>query len=1268
MLKGLSMKVSKLNHTKSAIVKKQAGIQGVLYQDPKKTDDQFIDIKKHLEDANKNAKYLFNVFNSIQKVNDYNKKHKEFINSKNGNRLINSTFIYKDKQFKSFDDVINIIKSSNKLNNDNLSICEECIKLYLRKDLKNQCDNFLLLYKSLGNKNINNDDEKLKQLYEAIRETYLKEKRFENIKKSIESNNMLVQPQGEFIKLSKQNDSVTRNQKEKEALIKFIDLYADINEDNRLKYLKRIMRLIEVFFLKSDSKELNENSYSTSILFNDFDILETLNNWKKEDSTFVSDEIINKYEKIKKESNPPKISNKDTNLQNVELKKDIRKQISSSYHNAIECLKNSKICIFEDKDINEFWIHHIENAVEKILSKVNVNSLYKLKNSYLKEKVRKDITNFISTKYIGIGKAVYQFGMNDITSEKEEIKLGYLNESTKKGITSFDYEKIKAEETLQREVAVAVAFATNNLSNATVDIKAASDKNKNATDFLLWDTNKTKKYLLDNTIKNVLQFFGGYSARDDMKETIHSYYTNNPKYNDNDSNEAKLSDANLVIDLKKFIYSLRNETMHFSTLDSGENELAHDFAKEMFANDINFCTIREKEKFCNVGLNLFYSDDKIKNLIIKLYEKECERASQVPSFNTVFSRNNFSAFLKDEFKLKPDFIDTHDEKNSEKWLNALYYTFKEIYYNLFLQDNRIKNYFEKALFDNNNSVNSFATKQFTTRYNKIKNRSFAEICQMFMSEYNMQNNSRKKKSTNEKNNNPDGYRFYVEILLKMIRLSFKEFVLKENYTRFLVDDAKDKFFVNNIKHENIEPKDFLPEVKLNLYDNLIKSFNEKPYLHKWYIMSRFLDGKTLNELVGSLRSYVQYVNDIIRRSESCRNKIKYQDSTLKKNQQIIRVVDMCTKLCSIYSNDINDYFNDFKEYEEFLSNYINDDCINDEIYRDEKNAIANRNIIEAKLFGPTNVLKKVLAENKINVNDISDFKNKRNEIIELKDKKDLNKEKQEKIVAYQNIKNLVELRNLVDYGKLINDLFGQLINWSYLRERDLLYFQLGFHYTCLNNDTEKPMDGYKEAMVDGCHIYNPILWQIASMYIYGIKMIVKEKESWSFDESRSSIGKKIGLFDDYSRSFGYEKDYLYNAGLEVFEVKKEHEEIINLRNSIDHFHYYYSSELSILDYYSIIFDRFFTYDVKYKKNVINLLCNILLRYKVLVKKISFASKTKEGNEKEQAQICITDDLCSEMHSYKLNNGKCKIYAKSNRYINDIKNILNYPNIELNETK
>ena len=76
----------------------------------------------------------------------------------------------------------------------------------------------------------------------------------------------------------------------------------------------------------------------------------------------------------------------------------------------------------------------MENAVERILKKCNVGTLFKLKIGYLSEKVWKDVLNLLSIKYIALGKAVYHFALDDIWNDASAKKLGKINPHTLKGI------------------------------------------------------------------------------------------------------------------------------------------------------------------------------------------------------------------------------------------------------------------------------------------------------------------------------------------------------------------------------------------------------------------------------------------------------------------------------------------------------------------------------------------------------------------------------------------------------------------------------------------------------------------------------------------------------------------------------------------------------------------------------------------------------------------------------------------------------------------
>lgn len=74
-----------------------------------------------------------------------------------------------------------------------------------------------------------------------------------------------------------------------------------------------------------------------------------------------------------------------------------------------------------------------------------------------------------------------------------------------------------------------------------------------------------------------------------------------------------------------------------------------------------------------------------------------------------------------------------------------------------------------------------------------------------------------------------------------------------------------------------------------------------------------------------------------------------------------------------------------------------------------------------------------------------------------------------------------------------------------------------------------------------------------------------------------SIGTKVPYF---CRCYGEEGISIYFAGLKLFENISEHDECVKLRGYIEHFEYFAKSDRSMLDIYSEVFDRFFSYDNK----------------------------------------------------------------------------------------
>ena len=55
-------------------------------------------------------------------------------------------------------------------------------------------------------------------------------------------------------------------------------------------------------------------------------------------------------------------------------------------------------------------------------------------------------------------------------------------------------------------------------------------------------------------------------------------------------------------------------------------------------------------------------------------------------------------------------------------------------------------------------------------------------------------------------------------------------------------------------------------------------------------------------------------------------------------------------------------------------------------------------------------------------------------------------DEQKNLRHFQNLKNRIELVDVLTLSELVNDLVAQLIGWAYIRERDMMYLQLGLHY------------------------------------------------------------------------------------------------------------------------------------------------------------------------------------------------------------------------------
>lgn len=1241
------MKLSKEKHIRSAVANEEQNIGGVLYHVPG-TDT--IDLNDQMLIRDRDVKQLYNVFNQTQvgtKPKKWNNDEKlspeenerraqqKNIKMKNykwreacskyvesSQRTINDVLFYSymeaDKKIRNMrknEDILKKMQEVTKLPKFSGGKLEDFVAYTLRKSLvvsKNSTQEFdsvaamVVFLECIGKSNISDHEKEIVyKLLELIRKDFskldpnVKDSQGANIVRSVRNQNMIVQPQGDrflFPQVSdKEKKTVTNKNVEKEGLNEFLLNYANLDDEKRAEILRKLRRILDVYFSAPNHYEKDmEITLSDNIDKEKFNVWKKYECGKKVTGLFVNiPDVL-----MKAEAENIKLDAVVEKRERKILADRVRRQniICYRYTRAVvEKYNSNESLFFENDAINQYWIHHIENAVERILKNCKAGKLFKLRKGYLAEKVWKDAINLISIKYIALGKAVYNFALDDIWKDKKDKKdkeLGIVDERIRNGITSFDYEMIKAYENLQRELAVDIAFSVNNLARAVCDMSNLKDRES---DFLLW-----KKEDIADKLKNkddmasvsaVLQFFGGKSSWD--INIFKEAYKGKNKYN---------YEVRFIDDLRKAIYCARNENFHFKTALVNNEKWNTELFGKIFERETEFCLNVEKDRFYSNNLYMFYPVSELRNMLDQLYSRSVSRAAQVPSYNSVFIRKNFPEDITNVLRYqKPGY----DADTLGKWYSACYYLLKEIYYNSFLQSDKALQLFEKSVktLSWDDEEQKRAVDNFKNHFSDIKSActSLAQVCQIYMTEYNQQNNQIKKvRSSNDSIFDKPIYHHYKVLLKKAIANAFAAYL---KYNKNLFGFIGKPFKANEIR--KIDKERFLPDWTSTKYESLCIEVSGSQELQKWYIVGKFLNARSLNLMAGSMRSYIQYVTDIKRRAASIGNELHVSVQDVEKVEKWVQVIEVCSLLAFRTSNQFEDYFNDKDDYARYLKSYVDFsnadmpseysalvDFSNEEqsdLYVDPKNPKVNRNIVHSKLFAADHILRDIVEP--VSKDNIEEFYDQKAEIVYCKIKgKDITAEEQKAVLKYQKLKNRVELRDIVEYGEIINELLGQLINWSFMRERDLLYFQLGFHYNCLRNNSEKK-EAYQKIEVNGDSIKDAILYQIIGMYVNGVAVYAPDEKGDILKEqcTKGGAGGKISAFNRYSEYLGLDKLTLYNAGLEIFEVVAEHDDIINLRNGIDHFKYYLGDYRSMLSIYSEVFDRFFTYDIKYQKNVLNLL-------------------------------------------------------------------------------
>lgn len=1076
----------------------------------------------------------------------------------------------------------------------------------------------------------------LKAFFEKVDSDYTKYKYVEQIVKSIESQSAklkVVEKDGRHLLISANADH-----RKKKYVFEFMRMYAAADEKEKRELTEHIQDLIGLYLCGKAGYENAENRFS--------DMIESHNC-----ICGKIEEILNELEEPENLSQQKKEKLKNTTVKVMALK----------YRAAVNYLADEvgKTVLGEirEKKVRScadlYWIEYIDSTVEKLLLKSRNKDEYRYEIGFLSKHIWKEWTQYISGKYIEMGKGVYHFAIPDLSGalEGESVSICEVKPEYRNGVSGFDYERIRAEESLEREMEKYVLFAVNNFARA---VTPEEEREKSGhEDVLLMKTlseieesqtkeERQKKH--DNNVKNaitlyadadrrILQFFGGQSRFREKEDSLINLY----------------SGEDLYKEIRKELYAIRNITFHYTTKAEKDQTQKHDLAEYLFEEEFSDITELFREKYYANNVWKYYDAEVINTIMENIYCGRKYRAAQVPAFKNIISRPELpqvmNGFVKGNSLRR--LMNCPDRDVINKYWSALFFVLKELYYYDFLQEQKkpednVKERFFRAIKklsgQEKDDEKQRAWESFENRIDQIgRDRSFGAICQGLMIEYMLQNSDismvQTETDNGKANNKKQIYKHYRTLLYNCISEAFIEY-LREKWEELRTpvltakEWSKEEFCrADGLKH-------------LSLFDHLKETFNDAESGSSWYMAAHFINQKYLNHLLGSIRNYLQFTEDIEDRAISLGDCVdnKREEKNLR-YRNTVEILEFVAQFCERTTNVMEDYFESNQEYAEYLSGFVDYNTTKKEtdiekalygfckqkfkvdgkeymagIYYDGENLIPNRNIIRANMYGNVSCLKPYM--DRITLKEIRTMYADQNKLdTVLKEGVCRTEEEQKAYREYQNEKNRIELFDVCTYTQILNDMQARLIGWSYMRERDLMYYQLGYYYTKLfwtdsisEEDARRRLVGNLVNVEDGA-----ILYQILAFNSYNLPIIANKNNTVTLLKDEGSIGGKAitAFFKNYENA-----EMIYEEALDLFENMDEHAAIINTRNYIEHFKYFIKSDRSMMDLYSEVYDRFFRHDHNRKKNVPDSLKNVLADNFMIVD-ISMELGSKKVGEKKK---------------------------------------------------
>lgn len=1354
------MKVSKVNHTKAAVgIRKNDKVtKGFIYDNPYMHSNRDLTLVNRITKLNKNAKNLYNILNpqinysedkelikvcvQIRKNMGFMIQHLMKISAKNPETKISLQM----EELSHLD--ANSVIGKQKLNNLYVKfsnpetketvihdLVENCLRKSLCKSISENTENGTQIIdikevvKKLAIAVINprNFQQKYTKIsfweitafLQVLNEDYEKESRIAQIAKSIECQNVKVQPvrvgNDTILHLSNADRDESKKTNYKKYIFKFLTDYTKKNAEGQKQMIIHMRQLILLYYAACMAEDGLPDMEKIKMLPEYVKSEKRFENFTEDVPVYFSEAAQDSYQKMKVIKPDGKDSDERRMKKNLsnDIVAELRKQIRTKYTLCKNLMDSPDFLhdFFMDEEEtshakeNICWLNYISATAEKILIKKK-----KWKDMTVKTLCRltfEEWTSLIALKYIDMGKAVYHFALPDLSNiaKQQNVVLGQVKEQYADGLTSFDYERIKAEETLERDLSVYITFAIQNYFRCVCSNEQRMQPRK---EDMLWYKEEDFTKILGERNKDtaakqeakrrLLQFWGGMSKWEEQ-------------FPDHVCDGATVDIIDFVMEIKNKIALVRNSCYHYTASISKDAVTEQPLMKKMF--DIEYRRVGEIifEKYYSNNVFSFYNIHGIKKLADHLYCRQESRPAQIPAFNRIVNQSNIDSFIIKCVGLETWNKNIQDADMRKIFRASFSFLLKEIYYHSFLLCPDIKKQFIQVISDwaihGKNQKEQNAAKNMMKRIKELdKNISFGELCQTIMTDFHMQNQgnmSVKVKAAKKNKFDEEIFQHFRMLLYAGIRQVFEGYLIHQD-NGSLFDCLKHPKARANMDKEEAFQK-FADadggKWKPGLFSDVHMSMNSaeqstKPVLLAWYTTAHFMNPKQLNLLVGSIKSYIQFINDIDRRMGAARIK-KRENQTLQetqKYQRILRVLEFTQLFNGKTTNCLEDYFQDAEDYARHVANYVKLDSPtkyalqafceqnahlgkpNDRIglYYDATNPIVNRNIVFASMYGMEQILKECIKPIELcEIQELYAEKALLTKVFQRGHCKTI--EEQHKLREFQNKKNRVELVNIMTYSELLNDLVGQLVSWAYLRERDLMYFQLGYYYIKLFCGKKMEQDDWMRTLagtgVDICD--GAILYQIAAMYTYALPVYgIKNGEAFSKSRKRSSGAKR----NDFRKEYCKGDASIYNAGLFFFEILDEHDFIVEFRNQIDHFKYYACADKSILEYYAEVYDHFFDYDLKLKKSMSYIFKNILARYFVI-------ANTSMGNSagtmrhksigtkkipsyvyRNCTNLQISEKgLVSDWLIYKVNGKNVKVNARNEIFLAELQNILEYKKVK-----